>query len=316
MMQKGNNYEKSPFSIKKYDGAVNNKNTIAYHPTKEFKKELESFFVDVFGDDISKNDAMDIIVKDYFYRYSYKSKGYYGKTLVALIPKQDLKEMHERNNEYDLKIVPIAVLDRFASNPYSNGDILIDDTVNTVDNFEDFGALIYYTNYSDANISLKETINDNCTGKLYAPLEDCIVLEIALNNNFDANLDNVYGFENTDGSINPHLHVGVNLANIGGYGINVFGIMYYWYLDYDFSVKIKEIKMISDKDLKSLIWNEKYCSYKTQEVLSNLIMVGTDYEKRISDLLSLKKELEQHITDICDDIKRLKKYKELNDKSL
>ena len=320
-MQKGNDYEKSPFSIKKYGGAVSNKNTIAYHPTKEFKKELESFFVDVFGDDISKNDAMDIIVKDYFYRYSYKSKGYYGKTLIALISKRDLDEMYERNNEYYLRIVPITVVDRYASNPYGigNGDLV---NADIVDSFEDFGALIYYTSYSNADFSLQETIKNNCAGKLYAPLEDSIVLEIALNNNLDANVDNIYGFENTgDGSINPHLHVGVNIANIGGYGLNAFGIIYYWYLDHDFNVQIEDIKLVSNHDLNSLLLESKYCSLKTQEVLMNLIKVGTDLKKRLDEKLGLKKDLESYLENVDDEIERIKLAIEMdnknnNDKSL
>ena len=64
------------------------------------------------------------------------------------------------SNEYYLRIVPITVVDRYASNPYGigNGDLV---NADILDSFEDFGALIYYTPYSNADFSLQETIKNN-----------------------------------------------------------------------------------------------------------------------------------------------------------
>ena len=148
-MMKQKNYEKSPFAKNTYDGVVNQKTTIAYHPTKEFKKILDKFFDNKFGD-ASDNEIMDQIVKDYFYRYSHE-KGFYGKTLIALVSTKDLDEMHERNNLDALRIVPIVVLDRYAKNHFYADDFL---DAEIVDEVNEYGAMIY-----DKVISLKNGLN-------------------------------------------------------------------------------------------------------------------------------------------------------------
>ena len=310
LMMKQKKYEKSPFAKKTYDGVVNQKTTIAYHPTKEFKKTLDKFFNNKFSD-ASNNEVMDQIVKDYFYRYTYE-KGFYGKTLIALISTNDLNKMYERNNLNALKIIPIVVLDRYAKNYFFAEDFI---DAELVEEFIECGAMIYDKLIKLTEYSLQETIKENCTGKLYDDFDNYVVLEIALNNNLDANFDGLYGYDNLDGTINDQLHVGVNIANIETHDVNAFGVLYYWYLDHDFNVKIKDIMLVSNQNLNSLLLESKYCDEKISYIYTKSINIGTDFEIRLHDVNEQIRRQKDYIEQLEIKKQRILKSIELNRKN-
>ena len=312
------NKHKSPFA--KIDNGIKTRSALSYAPTDEFRKILLEFIEKNFE---SRNIAFDTMVKDYIFRYAYKTKGYYERTLVCALSKGDLHYGleddsfepidYERFKDYQLRIDVVGVLNRYAKSNYNDDDfIYLDDEM--INHYSMIGALAYDKPYKNLDPTMKNYIHDQ-----HYPLDDndCIILEMTLNNNLDANFDGLYCYENTDGTPQTNLHVGVNVINLDStdFHVDAFPIIYYWYLDQDFNVVIQDnIFKITNDDLEKLINKYAYEDIGIIGNLNQLIAIGTGYEIRLKDELKHKQELEQQLYDSEQRIKRLKKSIEMEKK--
>lgn len=330
MENKTNNLN-SPFA-KTYDGSKHVA-PISYAPNDEFKKTLLKFMDNHFGKDLSVSAKMDIIVKDYFFRYAYETKGYYERTIVCTLSKGNLHYAleddayepidYERFKNFPIDINMIGVLNRYVKSKYGDGDFIYLDS-EMIDDYSMIGALAYDIRYKDLDQTTKNYVSNRDGGfghydGFYYDLpydEDAIVLELNLNNFLDANFNGIYCFENTDGTPQKDLHVGVNIVNLGStdFHVDAFPIIYYWYLDQDFNVKIKSIFKINKDDLEKLIHKYAFDDIGVVGNLNQLIAIGTGYEIRLKEELKKKQELEQKLWDSEQRIKRLKKSIEMEKK--
>ena len=322
-MENKTNNENSPFA-KSYGGTKHG-NAITYNPRKEFGKILKEFIDDNFDDVESRSDAIDLIVKDYFFRYAYKTKGYFGKTIVCVLSKGEIHKAleddsfqpidYERFKDFPLKFNVVGVLNRYVKSKYGDGDfIYLDDEM--IDNYSMIGALVYDKPYKELDQTMKDYVYENIREYWNSLEDDAIVLELALNNNLDSNFNNIYCFENIDGTPSKNMHVGINIANTDStdFHVDAFPIIYYWYLDQDFNVKIDKIFKINNDDLAKLL--NKYChdNHAIINGLNSLIAIGTGFEIRLKEELQNNKNLQQQLYDSDERIKRLKKSIEMDKK--
>ena len=325
-MNNKTNNEKSPFD--KTYGGTSHGNAITYNPTKEFSKILLEFIKDNF--DGNKSLAMDTMVKDYFFRYAYKTKGYYEKTIVSTLSKGDIHHAleddafepinYERFKNYPLDVHYVGYLDRYAKSNYNGDDfIYLDDEM--INHYSMIGALAYDKPYKDLDPTMQDYIEKSVDFYFFYyhnSYDDAIVLEMALNNNLDANFGGVYCFENYDGTPNKNKHVGVNIVNLSkdsiDFHVDAFPIIYYWYLDQDFNVKIEKITKITNDELEKLIHKYAFEDIGIIGNLNQLIAIGTGYEIRLKEELKHKRELEQQLWDSEQRIKRLQKSIDMDKK--
>lgn len=321
MMNKQAKYEKSPFATKKYGGTKHG-NTITYNPQKEFKDILTQFIKDKFDDDITISGALDLIIKDYFFRYAYKNKGYYNKTVIALTYEHsivnglenDYGELvdFERFKDFHLDIRNIGVLDRYAKTKYS--DAFLDEDL--IDNYELVGALVCDNKFKNVDNTIQEWIKLNWIDPVTYDENDIIVLEIPLNNNLDAVFNGFYCYENLDGTPNENMHVGINIAQIDSvdFQVDAFPIIYYWYLDENYNVKIQDIFKINKDDLANLLYRYSDDSSIMFNVLNSLIEIGTGYEIRLKEEIIHNNELQKKLDDSNKRIERLRKAVDIDKK--
>ena len=314
----------SPFA-KSYDGAKHNE-TISYAPNGEFKKILLKFMDVHFGKELSNNQRMDIIVKDYFFRYAYESKGYYERTLICVLSKGNIHNGleddayepidYERFKNFHLMVDDVGVLNRYAKSNFGDKDfIYLDDEM--INNYSMIGALAYDKAYKDLDPTMKNYVYENHKSIYHSLEDDAIVLELNLNNLLDANFNGIYCYENTDGTPKKDWHVGINIVNLSStdFHVDAFPILYYWSLDKDFNVKIERIFKINSDDLENLINKYAYDDIGVIGNLNQLIAIGTGYEIRLKDELKHKQELEQQLYDSEQRIKRLMKSIEMEKKA-
>ena len=323
-MENKTNNENSPFA-KSYGGTKHG-NAITYNPRKEFGKILKEFIDDNFDDVESRSDAIDLMVKDYFFRYAYKTKGYYEKTLVCVLSKGDIKYGledddfkpydYERFKDYNLMINFVGVLNRYVKSNYGEDEtIILDDEM--VNHYSMIGALAYDKAYKDLDPTMKNYVYDNIMDYHGNSLEDdAIVLELALNNNLDANFNGINCFENTDGTPNKNLHVGVNVVNLDStdFHVDAFPIIYYWYLDQEFNIKIEKITKITNDDLEKLINKYSFEDIGMIGNLNQLLAIGTGYEIRLKEELKHFKDLQNQLKGSAQRIERLKKSIDMDKK--
>lgn len=319
------NKHKSPFA--KNDDGTSTRSPLSYAPTDEFRKILLEFIEKNFK---SRNDAFDVMVKDYFFRYAYKTKGYYEKTILCALSKGDIHHAleddsfepidYERFKNYPLDVHYVGYLDRYAKSNYNGDDfIYLDDEM--INHYSMIGALAYDKPYNELDPTMQDYIEKNYKyyGDYHNSLEtDAIILELALNNNLDANFDGFYCFESSDGTPNKNKHVGVNIVNLSkdsiDFHVDAFPIIYEWYLDQDFNVKIEKINKITNDDLEKLIHKYAFEDIGIIGNLNQLIAIGTGYEIRLKEELKHKQELEQQLWDSEQRIKRLQKSIDMNEK--
>ena len=334
-MENKTNNMNSPFA-KTYDGSTHG-NVISYAPNGEFKKTLLKFMDNHFGKDLSVSEKMDIIVKDYFFRYAYETKGYYERTIVCALSKGNLHYAleddayepinYEKFKNFPIEINEVGVLNRYVKSKFGDGEfIYLDDEM--IDDYSMIGALAYDIRYNDLDQTTKVYVHkSNCGGfgsydgyYFDVPFdEDAIILELNLNNILDANFNGIYCYENTDGTPKKDWHVGINIVNLSSdsidFHVDAFPILYYWSLDKDFNVKIECIFKINSDDLEKLINKYAYDDINVIGNLNQLIAIGTGFEIRLKEELKHKQELEQQLYDSEQRIKRLKKSIEMENKA-
>lgn len=312
------NKHKSPFA--KYDDGAKTRKPLTYAPSEDFKRTFLKFIDKRFN---SVSSAIDLMVKDYIFKYAFESKGYYEKTIVCVLSKGEIHHAleddayepvdYERFKDFPLPIHKVGILNRHAKSKFD--DEVVDNEM--VENYELIAALVHDKSYGDVDLITKDFVYNNYTHSfLHSLEEDAIVLEIALNNNLDANFNDVYCFENDDGTFDENKHVGVNIVNLGAteFHVDAFPIIYYWSLDQDFNVVIQDIFKITNDDLVKLV--HKYCEDMGDlfTILDKLIEIGTGYEIRLKEELEHKKELERKLYNSEQRIKRLRKAIDIDKK--
>ena len=226
-------------------------------------------------------------------------------------------DVYERFKEFPLSVSTVGILNRYVKSKYGDDDfIYLDDEM--IDDYSMIGALAYDKAYKNLDPTMKDYVYENYKHSFYPLDDDAIVLEMALNNHLDANFNGIYCFENTDGTPNKNLHVGVNIVNLSkdsiDFHVDAFPIIYYWSLDLEFNVKIHSTIKITNDDLEKLIHKYAFEDIGIIGNLNQLIAIGTGYEIRLKEELKNKQELEQKLWDSEQRIKRLQKSIDMDKK--
>lgn len=218
----------------------------------------------------------------------------------------------ERFKDFHLDIRNIGVLDRYAKTKYS--DAFLDEDL--IDNYELVGALVCDNKFKNVDNTIQEWIKLNWIDPVTYDENDIIVLEIPLNNNLDAVFNGFYCYENLDGTPNENMHVGINIAQIDSvdFQVDAFPIIYYWYLDENYNVKIQDIFKINKDDLANLLYRYSDDSSIMFNVLNSLIEIGTGYEIRLKEEIIHNNELQKKLDDSNKRIERLRKAVDIDKK--
>ena len=294
------NYEKSPFYVE-YKGTTNyKKNTIAFHPKKDFNKDLRDFFKSKFGADAKDGEILEHIVYDYYFRFAH-DRSYCGKTIIALI--------HEKHLALDNpELIPMFVLDRFPKD--NEDDNLIDK--NLIDNFDLMQYLAWSDKFKNVSDNLQKKIMDALYNDSYEfhglnvfqdlkvfdknTLNNFYVLEIPLNNHFDAEINGVYCYEDNDadGGAIESMHVGLAIVKDNDADVNAIPIpiLYTWKLEKDFSIKIKTIEKVDVNILNDLC--QKY-NLMLNSTIKFFEIANSGYEHKLTKNLQKQKKLQEEL---------------------
>ena len=298
-------FKYSPFFVED-TGNKSNKITIAYHPTKEFKKTLLDF-KKIRCADLTNSDYIDRIVKSYYFKYAHERKSY-GKTIVALIHKKELASDKPA-------FIPLFVRNRYPKDKY---DTLIDEEIIAY-----YGSMEYIApirKFADADNDTKTRIVKTIVSDGFAideydvfkklknfdedSLKDFFVLEIPLNNYLDTNIGGVYCYHDIiSGAGLESMHVGLAMSNsnVKDNDAIPIPIIYSWKLKEDFTVEVYTITKISLRDL------ERQCQKYNVELFVHLKLFEAT---NISDDFKLR-EIKQRKRELQKEMDRLDEQEQL-----
>lgn len=298
-------FKDSPFFVED-TGNKSNKITIAYHPTKEFKKTLLDF-KKIRCADLTNSDYIDRIVKSYYFKYAHERKSY-GKTIVALIYKKQLASDKPT-------FIPMFVRDRYPKDKY---DVIIDEDI-----IAGYGVMEYIApirKFADADNDTKTRIVKTIFSDAFSfdeydvfkklknfnedTLKDFFVLEIPLNNYLDTNIGGVYCYHDIiTGAGLESLHVGLAMSNsnVKDNDAIPIPIIYSWKLKEDFSVEVYSIIKSSLREL------ERQCQKYNVEMFVHLKLFEIT---NISDDFKLR-EIKQRKRELQEEMDRLDEQEQL-----